>query len=164
MDFFTAITIPDDSQPTNQEDGGTGNTTYCVIFAKDNGPADEEGGGTGDTTYCVALHASQKRHSAAKTIGTHLVLRMYKRLTKSNRLAGYTTDTTIHYSHLASSSPTMDSFTDVAAYLPIDNTPPTNEEDGGTGNTTYCVVFAREDLPANEESGGTGNTTYCVVA
>ncbi|RDB30253.1 hypothetical protein Hypma_007307 [Hypsizygus marmoreus] len=46
----------------------------------------------------------------------------------------------------------MDSFSEIAAYLSIDTAPPSNEENGGSGNTTYCVVFAKEDVPANEEN------------
>jgi hypothetical protein len=65
----------------------------------------------------------------------------------------------------SSFSSEMDSFTDIAAYLEIDNAPPTNGEDGGSGGGTYCVVFAKEDLPSNEEGdGGSGGGTYCVVA
>ncbi|KAF5385889.1 hypothetical protein D9615_002583 [Tricholomella constricta] len=60
----------------------------------------------------------------------------------------------------------MDSFTTVAQLVAIDTAPPINEEDGGgSGTGTYCVVFAKEDLPSNEEDGGgSGTGTYCVVA
>ncbi|RDB16799.1 hypothetical protein Hypma_002646 [Hypsizygus marmoreus] len=63
-----------------------------------------------------------------------------------------------------SSSPAMDSFIAISAFLNIDTAPPSNEENGGSGNTTYCVVFAKEDVPADEENGGSGNTTYCILA
>ncbi|GLB43415.1 hypothetical protein LshimejAT787_1303160 [Lyophyllum shimeji] len=53
MDSFAAITIPAESQPTNQEDGGGGGGTYCVVFAKEDVPVNEEDGGSGGGTYCV---------------------------------------------------------------------------------------------------------------
>ncbi|KAF8064305.1 hypothetical protein FPV67DRAFT_1672026 [Lyophyllum atratum] len=162
MDSFTAITIPGDSQPTNQEDGGTGNTVYCVVFAKDNVPAEQEDGGTGNTSR--ALHESKTAWCCKDNWTTPGPIDGAARIRGQRRATVWQAIQPIPPSNtrLASSSPTMDSFTDVAAY--IDNIPPTNEEDGGTGNTTYCVVFAKEDLPSNEEDGGTGNTTYCVVA
>ncbi|KAH0583103.1 hypothetical protein H2248_010989 [Termitomyces sp. 'cryptogamus'] len=41
---------------------------------------------------------------------------------------------------------------------------PVSQEVEGDNVTSYCVVFARQDIPSNEEVEGNDVTSYCVVA
>jgi len=55
----------------------------------------------------------------------------------------------------------MDSF----AYITLAEVPADNES-GGSGGNSYCVVAhtTTVDTPTNMDGGGSGGNAYCVVA